>query len=94
MRRWRMRRDHTFTQRRMPDYLEGDLGGRQQRRLARHADECPDCGAMLRGVTRVRIMLRSFGRPRPQTTVVPSVLERIRHDEADASGGPHKERRS
>ena len=78
----------------MSDYLEGELGGRRQRRITRHAEACPDCGPMLRGLMRIRIVLGSFGRPRTQATVVPLVLERIREDEASTSAGPTQDSRS
>ncbi len=59
MARWnRMMRDHRFAGRHMMDGLDGELSSRQQARSARHVDECPACGPMLRNLIRMRAALR------------------------------------
>jgi anti-sigma factor RsiW len=79
MRGWRKRRDHGFAQRRMSDYLDGELTEHQRRRVRHHAAECPECGPTLRGLLRIRLVLRSPGPPRPRNgTVVPLVLDAVR----------------
>jgi anti-sigma factor RsiW len=84
-----MRRDHRFAQRRVSDYVDGDLSRRQRLRIARHVDECPECGPMVRGLLRIRLVLGALGRPgSKRTTVVPLVLERLRDDESSAGAAP------
>ena len=84
-----MHRDHRFAQRRMSDALDGDLTPRQRARFARHVDECPECGPMLRGLIRVRGVLRTFALDETSrdASVVPAVLERIRQETGDLDPG-------
>ncbi len=77
--RIRKRSDHRWTQRRVSDYLDGELSPRQRRRLLAHAELCPDCGPMLRTLTVLLWELRELGR-QPQVTVVPGVVERLRQE--------------
>ncbi len=69
----RMHRDHRFSQRRMPDAMDGTLSPRQQARFARHVGECPECGPMLRSLIRVRAALRTIPRAdqAPRTPLSP-----------------------
>lgn len=94
-------RDHRFARRRMPDAIDGTLTPRQKARFARHVDECPECGPILRGIIRVRAALRTVavgpGEPDTAASVVPGVLEALRRETGtrdDAppggSGGPHR----
>ncbi len=75
-------RDHRFAQRRMPDAIDGTLSPRQKARFARHVDECPECGPMLRGVIRMRAALRTIaaGEQDPGASVVPGVLDVLRRE--------------
>lgn len=87
----RMHRDHRFSQRLMPDAMDGELSTTQRARFARHVDECPECGPMLRGLIRVRAALRSIADTQPPSaSVAPTVIERlhseIRADEDQESG--------
>jgi hypothetical protein len=76
----------------MSDYLDGVLSVRRRRRLARHAERCPDCGPMLRGLMRVTTVLRSLGRMSTvDASVVPSVLDRVREEPLAASSSPSKD---
>ena len=82
--RWRKRRDHHFAQRRMSAYLDGGLHERGCRRLVRHAQQCPECGPLLRGLLRLRALLARLGRATPgDATVVPLVLDRLRRERVD-----------
>lgn len=87
-----MHRDHRFAQGRMSDALDGDLTPRQRARFARHVDDCPECGPMLRGLIRVRGVLRTLaaGETGRDASVVPAVLERMRQEagEPEPGGGP------
>lgn len=72
----------------MPDAVEATVSPRRRARFARHVDECPECGPMLRGLIRVRAALRSIGAPTAgEPSVVPAVLERLRAEEPPASSG-------
>lgn len=58
---WRkinMHRDHRWAGAHMSEYVDGELGDRQQRRLAAHERLCPECGRVIRTL---RGMLGSIG---------------------------------
>lgn len=80
----RMRRDHAFTQRRMSDYIDGELDLERAGRLARHASECPECGPMLRSLRRLVDELHGLGAAAPRDSVVPGVMARL-HAEDEVS---------
>jgi hypothetical protein len=86
----RDRRDHGWSQRRISDYIDGDLLPRQQRRLEAHARLCPDCGRLRRSLTVLVWELRELDRVRPRrTTVAGDVIERLRREPPPPdSGGP------
>ncbi|MGE4122267.1 MAG: anti-sigma factor [Solirubrobacterales bacterium] len=66
----------------MSDVIDGELSPRQAIRFARHVDDCPRCGRMLRGLIRMRIVLSSIGQSQPPgPSIVPSVLERLRSED-------------
>lgn len=89
MSRWnRMMRDHRFTGRHMMDGLDGELSPRQQARFARHVDECPQCGPMLRSLIRMRAALRQAGEVPVAASVVPAVLERLHRELGDGRPQP------
>lgn len=77
-----MRRDHRFSQRRLSDAVDDALTPRQQARLARHVDECPECGPMLRSLIRLRAAMRAIADidRSAGASVVPGVLARLRDD--------------
>ncbi len=83
-----MMRDHRFAGRHMMDGLDGELTPRQQARFARHVDECPECGPMLRSLIRLRAALRPLSEPSHEASVVPAVLERLRADLGDGRPQP------
>jgi hypothetical protein len=74
-------RDHRWAQRRMSDYVDGELSPRQRRRLEAHARLCPECGPLRRGLTVLLWELRELGRyRRPTHAVAAGVIERLRHE--------------
>lgn len=46
-RRLSLDRDHRWVQPRVSDYVDGELPPRHERRLAAHAELCPDCARMI-----------------------------------------------
>ncbi len=86
----RTRLDHRFAQRRMSDYVDGDLSPAQRRRLERHADLCPECGPLRRALFGLTIELRELRR-RPERSLAAQVIEHIRAAEpehAETGTGP------
>ena len=76
----------------MPDALDGTLTPRQRARFAQHVDECPECGPMLRGLIRLRTVLRSIATDasdpdgsNPDGSIVPAVLEYLRTHPSEGS---------
>jgi predicted anti-sigma-YlaC factor YlaD len=74
------------TQERLSAHLEGELRGRQAKRVLRHLARCPHCREALRTLARAIDGLRSLGRAdfdrSSRPSVADAVLSRIR------SGGP------
>jgi anti-sigma factor RsiW len=69
------------TRERLSAHLEGDLEGREAKRVRRHLARCRFCQAMLRSLVRAVEGLRSLGPGDVQSTVpsaADAVLERIR----------------
>lgn len=75
--RTRMRRDHAFAQRRMSEYIDGELDLGRAGRLAQHAGHCPECGPLLRSLRRVVAELHGLDDDRPAPSILPGVLERL-----------------
>src|SRR5918996_6125792 len=74
---------HDETQERLSAYLEGELQGREQKRVVRHLALCPICRDVLRSLAQTLERLRSLGRgksPPPQPSVADAVIDRIRRD--------------
>jgi anti-sigma factor RsiW len=81
VRRLRAKRDHRWSQRRMSDYIDGELSSRQQRRLEAHAGLCPECGPLRRSVTVLVWELRELRRAAsPGRPVAARVIERLRRE--------------
>ncbi len=78
---FRTRLDHRFAQRRMSDYVDGDLSPAQRMRLERHADLCSKCGPLRRALMWLVAELRELRRP-PDRSIVPDVIDRLRGVEA------------
>jgi len=68
----------------MSDHLEGELSGREHKRVLRHLVLCKHCRAVLDSLTRTLDHLRSLAQvevpaPAPATTAS-AVIERIRRE--------------
>ncbi len=74
------------TRERLSAHLEGDLEGREAKRVLRHLVRCPYCREALRSLARTVEGLRSLGRgdalPPAGPSVADAVVDRIRR------GGP------
>ena len=81
--------EHRFTQRRMSDYVDGELSPRQRRRIERHADLCPECGPLRRALLRLTVALGDLRSP-ADLSIAPTVIRRLRENDGDAAaaGGP------
>jgi predicted anti-sigma-YlaC factor YlaD len=68
------------TRRLLSEHLEGELGGRSERRVLRHLARCERCRAVLHSLARAVGHLRSLGsiEPPPSPSVADAVLGRIR----------------
>ncbi|HUG56139.1 MAG TPA: zf-HC2 domain-containing protein [Candidatus Limnocylindrales bacterium] len=70
------------TRERLSAHLEGDLEGREAKRVLRHLVRCPYCREALRSLARTVEGLRSLGRgdalPRAGPSVADAVVDRIR----------------
>lgn len=75
---------HEETQERLSAYLEGELRGREHKRVVRHLALCPVCRDILRSLAQTLERLRSLGRGDTPPPVGPSVadaiVDRIRDD--------------
>ena len=68
---------------RLSDYLDGELGTRTHRRIARHLARCKHCQALLASLTRTLEQLRSLGnieQASPEPATVRAVVERIEQE--------------
>lgn len=77
---------HEETQERLSAHLEGDLRGREAKRVARHLAICPICREVLRSLAQTLERLRSLGAgealPPVRPSVADAVVDRLR------DGGP------
>jgi anti-sigma factor RsiW len=78
---------HAETQERLSAHLEGELEGREAKRVQRHLARCRVCQAVLRSLTRAVEGLRSLGEGETVSTVpstADAVAERIRRGDLPA----------
>jgi anti-sigma factor RsiW len=77
--RRRYMREHRWTHAHLSDYLDGELGADQRKRVDAHVAICPNCTRVL---GTLRWMLEGLHRLRaqPETAVSASVIERLRHE--------------
>ncbi len=73
------------TRGRLSDHLDGELVGREHKRVLRHLARCKHCQALLESLARTLAHLRSLGEvdlaaPAPGATVS-AVIERIRREQ-------------
>lgn len=74
-----MRREHSFSQRHLPAMLDEELTTRQRLRLQAHADDCPECGPVLRDLLRLRrLLLGVGGSARGDSARADGILEYLR----------------
>lgn len=74
---------HAETQERLSAHLEGELEGREAKRVLRHLVRCHHCRELLRSLARAVDNLRALGQsdlPPPAPSVADAVVDRIRHD--------------
>jgi len=74
---------HEETQERLSAYLEGELEGREHKRVVRHLAFCPISRDVLRSLAQTLERLRSLGRdesPPPRPSVADAVVDHIRND--------------
>jgi anti-sigma factor RsiW len=76
--------DHRWSRRRMSQYIDGELGSRERRRLDRHTDICPECRRALRTLSVVVSALRGLRRPE-QAGVGPRVVQRLKRESTGES---------
>jgi anti-sigma factor RsiW len=81
----RTRREHRWAHTRISGYIEGELAPARRRRLRRHADECEECGPLLRALTVIVPELRRLHRL-PSKSVAPGVIARLRAEHALPGG--------
>lgn len=82
----RKRREHRWANPRISAYIDGELTPAQRRRLRHHADECEECGPLLRALTVLVPELRRLHRA-PLRSVAPDVIARLRAEQALPRGG-------
>lgn len=70
---------HRAVQRRLSPYLDGELWGRQRRRVEAHVSRCPDCGRVLRTLT-VLVESMHLLRTYSDGQVADRVVGRLRRD--------------
>jgi len=71
------------TRERLSAHLDGELKGREGKRVLRHLARCHHCRELLRSLTRAVDSLRTLGQrdvPSPTPSVADAVVDRIRHE--------------
>jgi anti-sigma factor RsiW len=89
-RRMSARRDHRWAGSRFSDYVDGELPGRQQRRLAAHEEICPDCSRVARTLRRMLALLpgmRPSASPQLADRTAQAVAHRLDEPALDEHGG-------
>lgn len=74
---------HAETQERLSAHLEGELAGREAKRVLRHLARCDGCRELLRSLARAVDNLRTLGHadaPPAGASVADAVVERIRDE--------------
>jgi anti-sigma factor RsiW len=72
-------RDHRWTQDRLSDYIDGDLGSSERRRVEEHVHWCPECRRVLESLRRTLKGLMEL-RATPAESIAPSVIDRLRRE--------------
>ena len=83
--------EHHIAQRRMSDYIDGELSARRRERIERHAERCPKCGPLRRTLVRLTAALRQMRRPAAQS-IASRVIRRLRETEREHRAGDYRAR--
>lgn len=75
----RFHRDHRFTQRRLPELLDGELSEDDRRRVARHVALCPQCARVIDSLRATIAALRTLP-TEPNASGAESVIARLRYE--------------
>ncbi|MBA3420777.1 MAG: zf-HC2 domain-containing protein [Thermoleophilaceae bacterium] len=70
-------RDHRFAHAHASDYLDGELGPAERRRVERHTSVCPKCRQALESLRRTLTALRGL-RSERRDDVAAGVIDRLR----------------
>ena len=74
-------REHMWTRRHLPEYLDDELDARDRERLDRHASLCPKCGHLVATLLKTLRELRTLRRASPPSSpVADSVIARLREE--------------
>jgi anti-sigma factor RsiW len=73
----RFMRDHRWAQRRMSEYLDGELDRADRERAARHMSECPECDELLASLRAIAATLAGVG-GEPSRQVAAEVFSGVR----------------
>jgi predicted anti-sigma-YlaC factor YlaD len=77
--RRRFMRDHRWTQERLSDYLDGELGSGERQRVEEHVHWCPECRRVLDTLRRTVKGLMEL-RATPSDSIAPGVIDRLRRE--------------
>jgi anti-sigma factor RsiW len=70
--------DHRWARGRMSEYLDDELATPQRRRMERHAGDCPECRALLRGLGRMLAVLHQLPIGNDAPDLASAVRRRLR----------------
>jgi anti-sigma factor RsiW len=81
LRRLSFMREHLWAQRRLNDYVDGDLRERERHRFEEHVGRCPECRRVLGALKRTIDGLMSLARPPAPAGLAPDIVERLRAED-------------
>jgi anti-sigma factor RsiW len=89
----RFLRDHRWAPGRISAYLDGELASPSQARLERHADECPECRAVLDSLRRMLGLLAALPatRPKPAALEIAAAVRARLHERPHPLSNPESE---
>ncbi len=75
-------RDHMWTRRHLPEYLDGELDGEDRRRVEEHAHLCPKCRRLVATLLQTLEGLRALHEAPAGATssISDSVIDRLRRE--------------
>jgi predicted anti-sigma-YlaC factor YlaD len=77
LRMMRFYREHRWTQRRLSEYLDGELEPGERERVERHVGRCPECRRVLATLKRTLAALMGL-RDEPPGDITDGVIGRLR----------------